>query len=280
MTRWVTAVGSWLFAGVVLISVAQAQTTSQEQTTSPAQQLYGTWYSYPVGNPYADQIRHEFRHNSTTGKDEMIVSRVCPGDDGTVVAKAVAPIEISESTIRVLKSASDTQDAKGKSVCQANIEAGVLNYTTSDDGTRVTITNPGGNPDLLELARQDATNEAMLSWNIYGTWLLPPQITKDSTIAIRLVFYNSADRDRGTVRQIISCSKGNDSLLSQAESAIAVTKDEITILDSVSHAEHIGTFLCTATITAAKLHYVVSPDGTTMTLSKAGQKPMVLTRDQ
>ncbi len=274
MTKWMVAVGRWLITGGLLLGVARAQ------TTSPARQFYGTWYSYPVGNPNTDPIRHEFRHNSVTGKDEMIVSRICPGDNGTVVAKAVSPIEISDSTIRVLKAASDTEEGAGKSVCQVYIEAAVLNYTASDDGNRITITNPGGSPDLLELARQNAATAAMLSANIYGSWLLPSETTKDSKIAIRLVFYNSADSDRGTVRQIVSCTKGNDSLLSQVDSEITITKDEITILDSASHDERNGDFVCKATITAGKLHYVVSPGGGTMTLTKAGQKPMLLTRER
>jgi hypothetical protein len=47
------------------------------QTATPAQQLYGTWYSFPPGNPNTDSVRHEFRHNASTGNDEMIVTRLC-----------------------------------------------------------------------------------------------------------------------------------------------------------------------------------------------------------
>ena len=46
-----------------------------------AQRLYGTWYTYPLGNPATDSIRHEFRHSSETGKDEISVSHICEGED-------------------------------------------------------------------------------------------------------------------------------------------------------------------------------------------------------
>jgi len=250
------------------------------QTPPLAQQFYGTWYTYPLGNPNTDPVRHEFRHNPTTGKDEMIVTRLCVGDYRSVTARAVSPIEISENTIRVLKSASDSQEAEGNSVCWANIEAGVWSYTTSEEGNRITITNPGGNPDILELARQDAASEATLPANLLGSWLLPPFDQKDTRIQIRFVFYNSEDSNKGNLRQIMSCSKGGDSLIAQVDSAISVSKDQITIQDSASHEEHDGAFTCKATLTAEILHYVLSPSGEIMTLSKPGEKPLTLTRER
>lgn len=260
---------------LLLVGVAAAQSSNYSQ------QFYGTWYTYPVGNPNTDPLRHEFRHNATTGKDELVLTRICPGTYRSVNAKAVSPIQISEDTIQVLKSASDTREGEGKSVCRANIEAGTWGYSFSDDGTRMTITNPGGNPDILLLARQDAATESMLQNRIYGTWVLPPQDGKNSRLETRFVFYRGPDSNQGSVRQIVSCSEGTDSLLSQVDSTINVDKDQITILESASHQEGDGPFLCTAAITAATLHYSISPDGTILTLSsKPGQKPMVLTRER
>ncbi len=127
------------------------------QAAAPASDyLYGTWYSYPLGNPDTDSIRHEFRHNQSTNKDEMIVTRLCPGDYRAVIARAVSPIEVTQSTIRVLKSATDTEKGELNSECKASVESGLWSYTISDDHNRLTITNPGGTPDIMELARQDA----------------------------------------------------------------------------------------------------------------------------
>lgn len=274
MKRWVCLIIVFLVVTWTLLA------TSVAQTANPSQQFYGNWYTYPLGNPHTDPIRHEFRHNPTTGKDEMVVTRLCPGDYRSVTAKAVAPIEISETTIQVLKSATDTLDAEGHAVCRASIEAGVLNYSVSDDGSRITITNPGGNPDIVELARQDPATESILQSRVYGTWRLPAQGESDSRVETRLVLYSGPDRNEARARQIVSCGKGNDSLLSEVNSGISITKDQITILDSASHEEHNGPFVCRATITAATFHYVISPDGSIMTLSRAGQKPLVLTRER
>ncbi len=263
-----------MLAGCILPSA------SSQEVPSPAQQFYGMWYTYPLGNPNTDSIRHEFRHNPATGKDEMIVSRICAGDYHTVIARAVSPIEITENTVRILKNASDSQAGEGNSVCRVSIEEALLSYSFSDEGAHVTITNPGGNPDIMELARQDAASEAILPTSFYGTWLLPVQETKDSRIQLRLVFYNSADSNRGTVRQIASCSKGADSLLSQVDSPISLGKDEITILESASHQAQNGPFVCNASLTAGTLHYTLSANGSIMTLTKGGQKPLVLTRER
>ncbi|MGA2905929.1 MAG: hypothetical protein ABSD98_19050, partial [Candidatus Korobacteraceae bacterium] len=223
------------------------------QTAPLARQFYGTWYPYPLGNPNTASIGYEFHHNAATGKDEMTVTRTCPGEYRTTIAKAVSPIEISESTIQVLKSASGSQTGEGDLVCRVSIEANLLSYTISENGTRITITNPGGNPDLLELARQDVMGAAMVPAKLSGSWLLPPSEESDTRVQIRLVFYNSADSNNGNVRQIVSCSKGNRSLLAQADSAITMSNDQITILDSASHEERDGTFTCKATLTAETL---------------------------
>ena len=274
MKTWSCLRVAFVAAIWVLVSAAFAQTTNFPQ------QFYGTWYTYPLGNPRTDPIRHEFRHNATTGKDEMVVSRFCPGDYRTVTARAVAPIQISETTIQVLKSASDTQEGEGHSLCRASIDAGVLNYSFSDDGNRITITNPGGNPDILELARQDPETESMLQSRIYGTWRLPSQEGQNIRVETRLVLYRGAEGGKGGVRQIVSCWKGDESLLSEVDSGMSLAKDQITILESASHDERDGPFVCTATITAATLHYVISPDGSIMTLTVPGQKPLVLTRER
>lgn len=259
---------------LLLVGIAAAQSSNFSQ------QFYGTWYTYPLGNPNSDPMRHEFRHNATTGKDEMVVTRICRGDYRSVNAKAVSAIQISEDTIQVLKSASDTREGEGRTVCRATIEAGTWSYSFSEDGSRLTITNPGGNPDMLVLARQDAATESSLQNRVYGSWLLPAQEGKDSRVETRFVFYRGADPNQGSFRQIVSCSQGDDSLLSQVDSTINIDKDQITVLESASHQESDGPFLCTATITAATLHYSISPDGTIMTLSKPGQKPLVLTRER
>ena len=273
-----------LLVGWVLISalavVAAAQDTSPSPAPPPAQQFYGVWYSFPLGNPKTDPVRHEFRHNGTTGSDEMVVSRLCPGDYRSVTAKAVTPIEITEDTVRVLKSVSDTREGEGRSLCLASIEAGVWSYSVSDDSGRITMTNPGGNPDLLVLARQGTDTDPMLLSRLYGRWRLNLDEGKNASVAIRWVFFNSADGKHSNVRQIMSCSRDNESLLSQVDSAITITKDEITILDSDTHEERDGTLVCRATISPGTLHYAISLDGATMTLSKAGQKPLVLTRER
>jgi len=252
---------------------------AQAQNAAAAQSLYGMWYSYPVGNPETDPIRHEFRHNATTGNDEIIVTRLCPGDYRAVIARAVTPIEISGNTIRVLKSASDAEAGELNSVCKASVEAGVLNFTLSQDGDRLTITKPGGNSDVLDLARQDAAGEAVLPPTFFGTWLMPLQFDGETKLQIQLVFYNSADSNRGKVRQINTCSKANDSLVSQVDSTISFSEDQITILQTASHDAKIGEFLCRATITAGTLHYTISANGATLTLSKPGASPMTLHRD-
>jgi hypothetical protein len=249
------------------------------QTASFASQFYGTWYPYPLGNPNTGSIRYEFHHNAATGKDEMTVTRTCPGEYRSPVAKVTSPVEITENSIHVLKAASDAQAGEGDSMCRVSVGADVMGYTMAESGTRVTITNPGGNPDILDLARQDVVSGAVLPANFYGSWLLPPFDDKDTRIQIRLVFYNSADSNTGSVRQVISCTKGNNSLIAEADAAITVSKDQITILDAAAHEERDGSFTCKATLAAGTMHYVLSPNGEIMTLSKPGDKPLVLMRE-
>jgi hypothetical protein len=265
---------------VVVASVFLACETAAQSAPAPAnQQLYGIWYTFPLGNPDTDAMRHEFRHNTASGKDEMIVTRLCPGDYRAVTAKAVSPIEISEDSIRVLKGSTDSHEGEGNSVCRVTIEPGMLSYFISDDGNRITLTNPGGNPDLLELARQDATSAAATPSSLYGRWLLPTEEGKENSIVTRLVFYNSPDSKKSSVRQIVSCTQGRDSLIAQVDSPITVTKNQITVLESASHEERDGAFVCKATLTANTVDYVISPTGATMSLIKSGQKPLLLTRE-
>jgi hypothetical protein len=252
--------------------------TMPAQTATPAQPLYGMWYIFPLGNPATDPLRYEFRHNATTGKDEMIVTRLCPGDYRAVIARAVTPVEVGENTIRVLKTVNVSEAGELNSVCRSSIQEGTLNYSVASDG-KITITNPGGNPDLFDLVRQDAANEAILPANLYGAWLFPLQDDNGATIQLRLVFYNSGDSNRGKVRQIATCSKANDTLVSQVDSGISVTKDKITILETVSREQKDGPFTCKASITPGSLHYVVSANGAILTLSKPGNQPITLTRE-
>lgn len=249
------------------------------QTASFATQFYGLWYPYPLGNPNTGSVRYEFHHNAATGKDEMTITRICPGEYRTTTAKVVSPVEISESNIHVLKAGSDAQVGEGDSVCRLSVGADLMGYTISDNSTRVTITNPGGNPDILELVRQDVVNGAVLPTNFYGSWVLQPFDDKDIRIQIRLVFFNNSDSNNISIRQVISCSKGNSSLLAQVDSPISVGKDQITILESAAHEERDGAFTCKATLAAETLHYGLSPNGAIMTLSKPGEKPLVLTRE-
>jgi len=262
------------FCYVLVLSLPN---TGFTQTATSAQKLYGTWYTYPLGNPETDPVRREFRHNSATGNDELIVARRCAGNFRPAIVKAVSPIEVSEDTIRILKSASDSATAQNKSVCQVSIEAASVSYTLSEDGDRVTITNPGGNPDILELARQDAANEAALPKNLYGTWLLPPVSSKERRVQTRIVFYATADRQK--VRQIATCSEGNDSAVSHVDSDISIGKDQITVMESASHTQQEGTFLCRSTIKAGTWRYTLAPDGLSLTISINGGKPLKLTRE-
>jgi hypothetical protein len=129
------------------------------------------------------------------------------------------------------------------------------------------------------LARQDATSQATLAPSIYGSWLLPLQEDHGAKVQITLVFYNSGDSDRGKIRQISSCSRAQIQLTSQVDSAVKVGKDEITILSLAEHEQRNGPFTCKATITPGTLHYTISSNGATMTLSRAGERPIRLTRD-
>ncbi|MFZ0311543.1 MAG: hypothetical protein WAL85_02435 [Candidatus Korobacteraceae bacterium] len=273
MKKWVFLV-VWALAPGWLVSAP-----ASAQTASFATQFYGTWYPYPLGNPSTGSTRYEFRHNPTTGKDEITLTRTCPGEYRTAVAKVSTAVEISENSIHVLKAASDTQTGEGDAMCRISIAADVMGYTLAENGKRVTITDPGGKPDILELLRQDVINGVVIPTNFYGSWVLPPFDDKDTRIQIRLVFYNDADSNSSNVRQVISCSKGDNSLIAQVDSAITIGNDQITILDSAAHEEHDGAFVCKATLAAETLHYALSPNGAIMTLSKPGEKPLVLTRE-
>jgi hypothetical protein len=244
-----------------------------------AQYVYGTWYTYPLGNPATDSARHQFRHNTSTDKDELIVTQICQGSYRAVIARVVSPIVINQSTIRVLKAASHTEKGELSSECKASVEPGLWSYTMSPNHDRLTITNPGGTPDIMELARQDAASGTMLQANVYGTWFLPMQTERDTQVQIKLVFYASADPTKGKVRQIATCSKGNDTLVSQADSDIRVTAEEIRIISAASHVQKDGPFVCKVTITPGTLHYELSATGDVMTLTSAeGGGSLKLTR--
>lgn len=258
----------------VLILILQHSAFAQ--TATVAHKLYGAWYTYPLGNPDTDPVRHEFRHNAATDKDEMVVTHHCAGEHRPVVARAVSPIEVSEDTIRVLESATGSEPTQSKP-CEASIAAGTLSYTLSEDENRLTITNPGGNPDLLELARQDSASEAVQPKRLYGTWLLPAANKKGSSMQTRIVFYATADHEK--IRQVAICSKGNDTVVSHVDSDIDIGKDEIKVMQSASHTQQEGDFLCRSTLSAGTWHYSVAPGGITLTLSIEGGKPMTLTRE-
>lgn len=273
------AVGLLLFAtsSAALNPQSSANSAQAEKSDLKAAQfLYGTWYSYPPGNPANDSLRHEFKHNPTTNRDQLTVMRLCSGTYRGTIARATSPVVITQSTIRVLKAASNVEKGELNSECKASIEPGLWSYTISDDHDRLTITNPGGTPDIMELARQDAAISTVLPSNVYGTWLLPQ---RDSQVQLRLVFYASADSSRGKVRQIARCAKGDDAMVSQADADIRVSADQITILNAASHVQKDGPFICKVTITPGTLHYVLSPTGDTMTLTSENGPSLKLTRD-
>jgi hypothetical protein len=270
------AVPFWL---AIFSMISQGQAAQPPKTPeSDSQYLYGTWYSYPPGNPQTDSMRHEFRHNRSMDKDEIVVTHLCPGDYRAVIARAASPVQITQSTIRVLKHAADTEKGELGSECKSSIEPGLWSYTISDDHNRLTITNPGGTPDIMELARQDAATTSLLPVTLYGTWLFPSQNSGDVKKEVRLVFYNNADSVEGKVREIATCIKGNSALASQVDANIRVSADVITILNSASNAQKKGPFTCEATITAGSLHYVVSPSGSTMKIRGDTGPSMTLTR--
>jgi len=265
---------AFLYSAMFLLS---APGWTQSATSSPG--IYGTWYTYPPGNPNTDAIHHEFRHDSATNQDEMVVIRVCTAESRVVTAKAVSPIEVSEDTIRVLKSASASEPIEGTTVCQASITAGTFAYSFSEEDDHLILTNPGGNPDYMELTRTAPESGAAAQRRLYGTWLLPPVDGKEMRVQIRWVLYTTAEH-QDKIRQIAVCSKGNDSLVSHVDSEITLTKDNIKVLHSASHEQKEGTFSCLASITAFTWHYTLAPNGATLTLSAAGAKPMTLTREE
>jgi len=262
------------FVLIFLVSV-----TAWSQNAASSQNLYGNWYTYPLGNPNSDPIRHEFRHNIANGNDELVVTRACTDQSRVVTAKAVSPIEVSADTIRILKSASDVQPLQGTAICEASLTAGVFGYSFSEDGEHLILTNPGGNPDYLELARVTKASEIIVPKKLYGTWLLPPVDGKEMRVQIRWVFYTTAER-QDKVRQIAVCSRGNDHLVSHVDSEVGLSHDEIKVLQSASNAEHEGNFVCQASLIAGSWRYTLSPDSLKLTLYATGAKPMTLTREQ
>lgn len=251
---------------------------SSAQTPSAAQKIYGSWRTYPLGNPITDPVRHEFRHNNATGSDEMVISRVCTSEKRVVTAKAVSPIEVTEDAIRILKTASDSEPIQGASSCQANINAGNLGYSFSEDGEHLILTNPGGNPDILELMRDTKVSDEQVPRRVYGTWLLPPVEGKEMRVQIRWVFYTTAEHE-DKVRQIAVCTKGNESLVSHVDSDINLTKDEIRVLQSASHQQQNGDFICKASLVTTAWRYSLSTNGLFLTLYAEGAKPLTLTRE-
>jgi len=261
----------FLFAALVLLA-----TPGWPQEVTFSQKLYGTWYTYPLGNPKTDTVRHEFRHDTSTNRDEIVVTRHCPVESRVVVAKAVAPIEVSEDTIRILKSASDSQPTQGTSVCEAEINAGVFNYSFDDD--HLILTNPGGNPDYLELAPEEKLTESPVPQRLYGTWLMPAIEGKTMRMQVRWVFYPTTER-QDRLRQIAVCTQGNDSLVSHVDADVDINQQYIKVLQSASHQQQQGSFVCRASILAETWRYTLAPTGVTLTLFANGAKPITLTRE-
>jgi hypothetical protein len=282
-------VGSLALASVLLLtstSWAQNSGGQKPQDAAPQAQnvssmpaaIYGKWYTYPAGNPNTDPIRHEFRHDASGG-DEMIVTRACPVEAHVVTAKVASPIEVSADQIRVLKSALDSQPLQGTAVCEVSITAAAFSYSFSEDGQHLILTNPGGNPDYLELARDTEASETPVQQRLYGTWVVPPLNGKDMRVQVRWVFYRTAER-QDKVRQIAVCTRGTESVVADVDASMTVTKDHITITESASHDERQGDVTCTASLGAGTWRYTLAPNGVTLTLlGSAGGKPMTLTRE-
>jgi hypothetical protein len=272
----------WAFAMATLLAgcciALPAPQDSEGAKATASDYLYGTWYASQSGNPDTNSIRHEFRHNQATNKDELVVIRICQGSYRAVIARATSPIEVTQSTIRILKGASDKQSGELNSECKISVDPGLWSYTVSEDHNHLTITNPGGTPDILDLTRQDAAASSLLPSNVYGTWSLPIQLDQKTQVQVQLVFYAGADPTKGKVRQIATCTKGNDTLVSQAESDIRVSPDRIEILNPASHVQKAGPFTCKVTITPGTLRYEIARTGNTMTLTSAEGIPLKLTR--
>lgn len=247
------------------------------QETTHSQELYGTWYTYPAGNPNADPVHRQFRRDKASSRDEIVVIRQCPIESRVVVAKVVSPIEVTEDTIRILRNDSDIEPMQGTTACEASVSAGVFSYSFSEDGHLV-LTNPGGNPDYLELARDEKTSGPAVPRKLYGTWLLPLVEGKTMRMQVRWVFYTTAER-QDRLRQITVCNQGNDSLVSHIDTDIGLSDDSVKVLQSVSHQEQQGAFSCEARIEAATWRYSLAPGGMTMTLFSSGAKPVTLTRE-
>ena len=265
--------------GLPLLALSLVALVVPAQEASFSQSLYGNWHTYPLGNPFTDPVRHEFRHNSSTGGDEMVVTRTCAEGTHITVARAVSPVEIKEDTILVLRSSSDSEPLQGAAVCQVNITAAMMSYSFSEDGEHLILTDPGGNPDYLELTRETKAEDTSVPQRLYGTWLLPPIDGKEMQVKVRWVFYTTAER-QDRVRQIAICSKGNDSLVSHVDSDISVTKDQIKVLQSASNQQQEGSFICKASILATTWRYAMSSSGLTLTLYAEGAKALTLTREK
>jgi len=248
------------------------------QNSPAAQKLYGKWHTYPLGNPNTDPLRHEFRHNSATGSDELVVTRACIAGTHNVVAKAVAPIQVTEDSIQILKDASDSQPLQGTAVCQVSITAAIMSYSFSEDGEHLLLTNPGGNPDFLDLQPDTSTTDNPVARRLYGTWVLPPVNGKEMRVQMRWVFYATAER-KDKVRQIAVCTKGNDSLVSHVDSDVAFNRDQIKVLEAASHDTIDGAFLCKSSLAVGAWSYTLAPSGLTLTLHADGAKPVTLTRE-
>jgi hypothetical protein len=268
--------GSRPFVSLCVTFILAGSLWAQDATF--AQKLYGKWHTYPVGNPTTDPVKHEFRHNSATGADELLVTRTCIAGTHTVVAKAASPIEVTEDSIQVLKNAADSEALQGTAVCQVTITACIMSYSFSEDGEHLLLTNPGGNPDFVDLEPDTNTKDDPISKRLYGTWLLPAVNGKEMRVQTRWVFYATAERT-DKIRQIAVCTKGNDSLVSHVDSDVAFTKDQIKVLQAASHEQVAGDFLCKASLAVGTWNYTLAPSGLTLTLHAEGAKPVTLTRE-
>jgi len=136
------------------------------------------------------------------------------------------PIEVSENTIKIFAERRWLGERDRRFDCQASIDSAVWGYVISSNGDRISITNPGGVPSTFQLARQDVADDATLPVSVYGIWLLPVHQEHGNTVQIKLIFYESASPGRGNLRQISTCSKANDSVLSQVDSTFKINKDK------------------------------------------------------
>jgi hypothetical protein len=152
----------------------------------------------------------------------------------------------------------------------------------SDSSSKAQKNSPTGEGDSKNATSKDATadEDARRAPPISGTWILPDQHDRGVTFQTKLSFFRGHEDNFYVVHEAVECSRGNQSLTSQAEAPIKATKHEITILEGATHEAKDGEITCRASISPGTLHYTISADGQTLMLNVPGEAPMALKRDE